>query len=44
VTYTGPTSNDTVTINFEQSIGAGEALRTGAYNTTLTFTLSTTAP
>jgi hypothetical protein len=33
-----------VTINFRQSIGAGDALRTGAYSKTLTFTLSTTTP
>jgi hypothetical protein len=33
-----------VPIEFEQSIGAGDPLRTGAYSKTLTFTLSTTAP
>ena len=44
LTYAGPTSNDAVTIAFKQSIGANEALRTGAYNKTLTFTLSTTTP
>jgi hypothetical protein len=33
-----------VTIDFKQSIGANEGLRTGAYGKTLTFTLSTTAP
>jgi predicted deacylase len=43
-TYGGPVSNDAVTIDFKQSIGAGDALRTGAYAKTLTFTLSTTAP
>ena len=37
-------SNDAVTIDFKQSIGASEALRTGAYAKTLTLTLSTTAP
>jgi hypothetical protein len=36
--------NDPVTIGFTQHIGAGEALRTGVYATTLTFTLSTTNP
>jgi PKD repeat protein/glucose/arabinose dehydrogenase len=43
-TYTGPVSNDQVTIGFKQSIGANDALRTGAYGKTLTFTLSTTTP
>ena len=43
LTYTGPTSNDTVTLNFRQTIGRTEALRTGTYSKTLTFTLSTTA-
>jgi uncharacterized protein (TIGR03118 family) len=44
LTYAGPVSNDTVTINFKQTIGANEALRTGAYSKTFTFTLSTTTP
>jgi hypothetical protein len=44
LTYSGPTSNDTVTLAFQQHIGAGDALRTGAYSKTLTFTLSTTTP
>ena len=43
-TWSAPTSNEAVTINFKQSIGAGDALRTGAYSKTLTFTLSTTTP
>ena len=43
-TYAGPVSNDAVTIDFKQSIGANDALRTGAYAKTLTFTLSTTTP
>ena len=42
--YTGPISNDTVTIGFKQTIAALDALRTGAYTKTLTFTLSTTNP
>jgi hypothetical protein len=42
--YTGPISNDPVTIDFQQSIGANEPLRTGSYAKTLTFTLSTTTP
>ena len=44
LTYAGPTSNDPVTLNFRQTIGRTEALRTGAYSKTLTFTLSTTQP
>ena len=44
LTYTGPTSNDAVTFGFGQHIGATDALRTGSYSKTLTFTLSTTQP
>jgi hypothetical protein len=44
LTYTGPVSNDTVTLSFKQSIGTNDALRTGTYSKTLTFTLSTTNP
>jgi uncharacterized protein (TIGR03118 family) len=44
LTYTAPVSNDNVTLNFRQTIGANDALRTGTYSKTLTFTLSTTAP
>ena len=44
LTYSGPSSNDSVTLNFKQTIGANDALRTGAYSKTLTFTLSTTTP
>jgi subtilase-type serine protease len=43
-TWTGPASNDPVTITFSQHIGANDALRTGSYSKTLTFTLSTTKP
>ena len=43
-TYSGPVSNDTATITFTQPIAATDALRTGAYSKTLTFTLSTSAP
>ena len=43
-TWTGPVSNDPVTIAFKQHIAAGDALRTGTYSKTLTFTLSTTTP
>jgi len=42
--WTGPASNDVVTIGFTQSIGANEPLRTGAYSATVTFTLATTTP
>jgi hypothetical protein len=44
LSWTGPASNDAVAIAFTQSIGAGDALRTGSYGKTLTFTLSTTQP
>jgi hypothetical protein len=44
LTHSAPISNDTVTIDFRQRIGPNEALRTGAYSKTLTFTLSTTRP
>jgi hypothetical protein len=43
-TWSAPVSNDPVTIAFTQHIGAGDALRTGTYTKTLTFTLSTTNP
>jgi alkaline phosphatase len=42
--WSTPVSNAEVAIAFKQHIGADEALRTGAYTKTLTFTLSTTAP
>ena len=44
LTYGGPVSNDQVTLGFRQAIGQNEALRTGTYSKTLTFTLSTTTP
>ena len=44
LTYTGPIANDTVTIGFRQHLAANQALRTGNYAKTLTFTLSTTTP
>ncbi len=43
-TWAAPVSNDPVTIPFTQHIGATDALRTGSYSKTLTFTLSTTTP
>ncbi len=42
--WTAPASNDPVMIAFKQHIDAGDALRTGTYSKTLTFTLSTTTP
>jgi hypothetical protein len=44
LTWNGPISNDAVSLDFRQHIGSGDALRTGTYNKTLTFTLSTTTP
>ncbi len=44
LTYSGPVSNDAVALSFKQSIGANDALRTGTYSKTFTFTLSTTNP
>src|SRR5262249_45959152 len=41
---TAPTSNEAVTVNFQQHVSANDALRTGSYTKTLTFTLSTTTP
>jgi len=43
-TWSAPTSNEVVPITFKQSIGANDALRTGTYGKSLTFTLSTTTP
>ena len=42
--WTAPVSNDGVTVTFRQAIGASDALRTGTYSRTVTFTLSTTSP
>jgi hypothetical protein len=42
--YSGPVSGDPLTLDFRQAIGAGDALRSGTYAKTLTFTLSTTSP
>jgi type 1 glutamine amidotransferase len=44
LSYTAPVSNDNVALSFQQDIGANDALRTGNYSKTLTFTLSTTTP
>jgi hypothetical protein len=43
-TWSAPVSNDAFVIGFKQDIGANDALRTGTYSRTLTFTLSTTTP
>ena len=44
LSYAGPVSNDAVTVTFQQAIASSDALRTGSYGKTLTFTLSTTTP
>jgi len=44
LTWNGPVSNDALTLGFSQRINANDALRTGTYAKTLTFTLSTTTP
>jgi X-Pro dipeptidyl-peptidase len=44
LTYSAPVSNDTVTLGFSQLVNQTDALRTGSYSKTLTFTLSTTTP
>ncbi len=42
--WSAPVSNGAVAIAFSQHVGAADALRTGGYAATLTFTLSTTTP
>jgi len=42
--YTGPVTGDPLGVTFTQPIAATDALRTGTYAKTLTFTLSTTDP
>jgi hypothetical protein len=44
LTWNAPVSNDPVTLEFSQLINSNDALRTGSYSKTLTFTLSTTNP
>jgi hypothetical protein len=44
LSYANPASNDAVKVDFQQHVSANDALRTGSYSKTLTFTLSTTAP
>jgi hypothetical protein len=43
-TWSAPVSHGVLDIGFAQHIGATDALRTGSYARTLTFTLSTTTP
>jgi hypothetical protein len=42
--WSGPVSNEPVSIEVRQAIGATDPLRTGTYSKTLVFTLSTTSP
>jgi hypothetical protein len=44
LSWVNPISNDAVAFTFKQDVGATDALRTGPYSKTLTFTLSTTTP
>jgi hypothetical protein len=44
LSYAGPVSHAPVALDFQQAIGAADALRTGTYAKTLTFTLSTSSP
>jgi hypothetical protein len=44
LTWSAPVSNDNVTLEFSQLVNANDALRTGTYSKSLTFTLSTTTP
>jgi predicted extracellular nuclease len=42
--WTTPLTLEPVSLNFKQHVDASEALRTGSYSKTLTFTLTTTNP
>jgi len=44
LSWASPISNDPVTLGFQQSVGANDALRAGAYSKTLLFTLASTTP
>jgi hypothetical protein len=44
LTYAKPVSNDAVAVAFRQHVANTDALRTGSYSKTLTFTLATTNP
>jgi sugar phosphate isomerase/epimerase len=42
--WSSPVTNEGMTLDLRQSIGANEVLRAGSYSKSLTFTLSTTTP
>jgi X-Pro dipeptidyl-peptidase len=44
LTWSGPISNDAVSLEFSQLVNSNDPLRTGTYSKALTFTLSTTTP
>jgi X-Pro dipeptidyl-peptidase len=44
LTWSGPISNDAVSLEFSQLVNSTDPLRTGTYSKALTFTLSTTTP
>jgi hypothetical protein len=44
LTWPGPVSDDSVTVDFKQSIGAADPLRSGAYAKSVVFTLTTAHP
>ncbi len=44
LTFAQPVTNDPVTLGFKQPIAATDPLRTGAYNKTIVFTVSTNTP
>ena len=44
LTFDGPVTAGAVPLAFEQAVGATEALRSGTYTKSVTYTLSTTAP
>jgi hypothetical protein len=44
LSWAGPVSNDPVAVDFKQSIGATDPLRTGTYAKTVVLTLTTTDP
>jgi hypothetical protein len=44
LSWAAPISNDAITLEFQQAVAASDALRTGTYAKTLTYTLATTTP
>jgi hypothetical protein len=44
LTYNGAANDQTVALSFLQHVSATDAIRSGHYSKTLTFTLSTTTP